>query len=107
MKYIQCDSVKCFEKATSPEEVRKMYKVKKKDGTLEDFDRQKIVSGVVKAGASPEDAQKVADAIEVWLSTVAKEDVVDSMEIRTKGLEVLKTVNPDVAAQFETFKKEE
>lgn len=87
--------------------MRIMFKVQKKDGTLEDFDKQKIVDGVVKAGASPEDGQKVADAIEAWLPTVAKEDVVDSMDIRSKGLEVLKEVNPDVAAQFESFKKSE
>ncbi len=84
-----------------------MYKVQKKDGSLEDFDKQKLVSGVVKSGASPEEAQKVADAVEAWLPTVAKENVVNSTDIRVKGLEVLKTVNPDVAAQFETFKKPE
>jgi transcriptional regulator NrdR family protein len=84
-----------------------MYKVQKKDGSLEDFDKQKIIGGVVKAGASVEDAQKVADAIEAWLPVAAKENVVNSMDIRVKGLEVLKSVNPDVAAQFETFKKPE
>ncbi len=84
-----------------------MYKVQKKDGTLEDFDKQKLVNGVVKSGASPEEAQKVADAVEAWLPTAAKDNVVNSMDIRTKGLEVLKTVNPDVAAQFESYKKPE
>lgn len=82
-----------------------MYKVQKKDGSLEDFDRQKIVGGVVKSGASLEDAEKVADAIVAWLPQAAKDNVVNSMDIRTKGLEVLKIVNPVVASQFESFKK--
>ena len=82
-----------------------MYKVQKKDGTLEDFDKQKIVNGVMKAGASQEDGQKIADAIEAWLPEAAKDNVVNSMDIRTKGLEVLKSVNPKVAAQFESYKK--
>lgn len=84
-----------------------MYKVQKKDGSLEDFDKQKLIDGVIRAGASTEDAQKVADAIEAWLPEAAKENVVNSMDIRTKGLEVLKSVNPDVAGQFEAFKKPE
>jgi transcriptional regulator NrdR family protein len=95
------------QKASGPKGVRQMYKVQKKDGALEDFDRQKIVSGVVNAGASPEDAQKVADAIEAWLPEVARDNVINSMDIRTKGLDVLKTINPEVAAQFESYKKSE
>lgn len=82
-----------------------MYKVSKKDGTEENFDRTKLVNGAVSAGASPDEAEKVADEIEAWLPTAAKDNVVNSMDIRTKGLEVLKTVNPDVAAKFESYSK--
>lgn len=82
-----------------------MYVVAKKDGSLEDFDRQKIIDGVIRAGASPEDAEKVADAIEAWLPEAAENNTVNSTDIRTKGLEVLSTVNPEIAAQFKSFKK--
>lgn len=82
-----------------------MYKVQKKDGSLEDFDRGKITGGVMKAGGSAEDAEKVAAEIEAWLPTVAVNGIVNSPDIRTKGLEALRTVNPTVAASFEAYKK--
>lgn len=83
-----------------------MFKVRKKDGSLEDFDRNKIVSGVMKAGGLAEDAEKVAAAIDAWLPTAVVEGVVNSSQIRTKGLKVLRIVNPTVAASFESYKKQ-
>lgn len=80
-----------------------MYKVQKKDGTLEDFDRSKIVNGLVKAGASTEEAEKVAAEIDTWLPTAAADGVVNSLDIRVKGLDVLKLVNPEVAAKYDGF----
>lgn len=82
-----------------------MYKVQKQDGTLEDFNRSKIVNGVLKAGATAEQAEKVASEIETWLPTVAVEGVVKSTDIRTKGLEVLSQVNPEVASKFQSYQK--
>lgn len=82
-----------------------MYKVQKKNGIQEDFDKNKIVSGVIKAGGSASDAERVAAEIETWLPSVAVNNVVNSMDIRTKGLEILKTVNPNVAASFESYRK--
>jgi transcriptional regulator NrdR family protein len=82
-----------------------MFKVQKKDGTTEDFDREKIISGALKAGATAEEAEKIATEIEAWMPGVAVENVIASSEIRTKGLEVLKEVNPDIATKFESFQK--
>lgn len=82
-----------------------MYKVQKKDGSLEDFDRTKIINGLIRAGAGAEEAEKVAIEIEEWLPTAAADNIVNSLDIRTKGLDVLKTINPDVAAGFEGFQK--
>lgn len=82
-----------------------MFKVTKKDGTQEDFDRSKLVNGVVAAGASQEEAEKVAAEVEAWMPTVAVDGAVVSSDIRTKGLEVLGQVNPDVAAKFGSFQK--
>ena len=83
-----------------------MFKVQKKDGSLEDFDRGKITGGVVKAGGSAEDAERVAAEVEAWLPTVAVNGIVKSTDIRTKGLEALRTTNPTVAASFEAYKKQ-
>lgn len=83
-----------------------MFQVRKKDGSVEDFDRNKIVNGVTRAGGTPEDAEKVASEIEAWLPTAAVEGVVSSSDIRVKGLEALRSVNPTVAASFEAYKKQ-
>lgn len=82
-----------------------MFQVKKKDGSLQPFDRSKIINGVIKAGGNPEDGEKVAVEIETWLPTAAVDGVVNSTDIRVKGLEALRTVNSPVAANFESFQK--
>lgn len=82
-----------------------MFKVQKKDGSLQDFDRSKITGGAMKAGASSEEAEKVAVEIESWLPTNAVNGVLSVLNLRTKVLEVLRGVNPTVAANFEAYKK--
>jgi transcriptional regulator NrdR family protein len=82
-----------------------MYQFMKKDGTLEDFDRNKIVAGAVKSGAAAEEAEKVAASIEAWLPTAAANNVVKSQDVRTKALEVLGTVNPAAVASFAVYQK--
>lgn len=82
-----------------------MYKVLKKDGSVQDFDWKKITSGVLSAGGSQEDADKVAEEVELWLSTVADEGVIISNDLHIKVLETLRSVNPDAAKRFEAYRK--
>jgi len=80
-------------------------KIQKKDGRLEDFDRNKIVNGVMKSGATPAQAEEVAKQIESWLPTAAVDGVVSSMVIRNKVLEMLRGLNPTAAASFGAYRK--
>lgn len=80
-------------------------KVKKKDGRLEDFDRNKVSGGVIKSGASPEEAKNIAAQIETWAQSAAVDGVIKSSDIRPKVLELLRSVNPKAAATFEAYKK--
>jgi len=82
-----------------------MFKVQKKDGSLQDFDRGKIINGVLRSGATAEEAEKVAAAIDVWLPTTAVEGTVKFFDLRSKVLEVLRTINPTAAASFEIYQK--
>lgn len=83
-----------------------MYKVLKKDGRVEDFDWKKLKFGVVNAGATDEEAEKVATQVEEWLNTVADGDgVVKSYNLHVKVIEALKEVNPTVGTAFEAFRK--
>jgi transcriptional regulator NrdR family protein len=82
-------------------------KVKKKDGQLEPFDRSKIVNGLVKSGASSEEAESIASQIETWAEGAAADGVVNSSDIKTKLLELLETTNPEAVASFKAYKKPE
>jgi len=82
-----------------------LVKVQKKDGRLEDFDRNKIINGVVKSGTTAEQAEEVARQVETWLPTAVVDGVINSIAIRTKVLEILRELNPQAAAAFGTYKK--
>lgn len=82
-----------------------MYKIKKQDDLIEDYDKNKIVNGVVKSGGSPEDAQKVLQEVENWLPSVAVDETVSSTDIKNKVLEILERVNPTAATNFLSYRK--
>lgn len=82
-----------------------MFKVQKKDGVQEDFDRNKIVHGVIKSGASLDEAEKVTAEIEKWLPLTAVDGVITTSDVRVKVLEILGTVNPTAASVFQNYKK--
>lgn len=82
-------------------------KVQKKDGRLEDFQRAKVVAGVMKSGADFDQAQEVGRQVEAWVGGAAVNGVITSEAIRQKVLEVLRAVNPTAAAAFEAYRKPE
>jgi transcriptional regulator NrdR family protein len=82
-----------------------MYQVQKKDGQLEAFDRNKVIRGAVAAGATAEEAERVAAGIEAWLPTAVVNGLIKSAELRVKGLELLRGINPTAAMSFEQYQK--
>lgn len=80
-------------------------KVEKKDGTQEDFDRNKVASGIVKSGGTSEVAENVASQVESWANTSAVSGVIRSGDIRAKVLELLRGAAPQVATSFEMYQK--
>jgi len=80
-------------------------KVEKKDGRLEDFDRNKISGSVVKSGVSPEEAESIAIQVETWVQGAALDGVVQASDIRTKVLELLQSIDPEATISFKTYKK--
>ena len=78
-------------------------KVEKKDGRLENFDRNKVSSGIVKSGASATEAESIANQIGTWVQSAAVGGVVKSSVIKTKVLELLRSVNPAWAVTFEAY----
>lgn len=83
-----------------------MYKVQKKDGKIEDFDRNKILAGIIASGGTMEDAQRVTVEVETWLPSMVVNGVIRSTDIRKKGLEVFRNVNPEAADRFDSYQKQ-
>ena len=79
--------------------------VEKKDGQVEPFDRAKILNGLVKSGATPEQAETITVQVENWAPTVALNNIVKTTDIRSKLLEFLRGTNPAAAAAFEAYQK--
>lgn len=79
--------------------------VKKRDGRLEDFDRSKIINGLLKAGADSKEAENIAGQIEGWSFSAAKDGIIVSGEIKTKTIELLQPMNPKAAAAFQAYQK--
>ena len=80
--------------------------IKKRDGSLEEFDREKIFRGAVAAGLAEEDATPLALAVEAWAGGVAEGTVASTLEVRNKVLELLREKDSEAAARFEEYKKE-
>ena len=80
-------------------------KVEKKGGMQEDFMQGKITGGLVKSGATQEQADGIATQIEAWAPTAAQNGIIKSSDIRTKVMELLQAVNPEAHNAFMAYQK--
>jgi len=67
-------------------------KVVKMDGSVEDFDKEKLVSSMIKAGTPEKVARKIADKIE---KKIADREEVTTRELRELALAELEKKNPE------------
>lgn len=80
-----------------------MVNVRKRDGRIEEFTKEKIASACQKAGASEENASKVADEVE---SRIRDKEEVSTREIGEMVVESLRKFDESVASSFESsFRK--
>jgi len=81
-------------------------KVKKKNGSVEDFNREKLMKSMRKAGMeSKERVEKIATAVTNFVKNQAEKGVVETSRIRGKVLEQMRTLNKGAAEKFEKFTK--
>jgi transcriptional regulator NrdR family protein len=79
-------------------------KIQKKDGSLENYDRTKLLLSIIRAQATPDQAEEVLSKIESWLIQ-SKEESVSTKEVHDKVVEVLKVLNPHAAQGYEIYRK--
>mgnify|MGYP001626489167 CR=1 FL=1 len=65
-----------------------MTKVKKADGSVEDFKTEKIITAITKAGGAQDLARQIAEEV---ANSFAQKDMVESKEIRNAVLARLKS----------------
>lgn len=80
-------------------------KVRKWDGRIEPFKREKIVISISEAGLKREEAEKIAIKTEEWARRNATEEVIESIELRAKTLFLLARVNPEIAKRYVEFRR--
>jgi len=79
-------------------------KIQKKDGTLENYDRAKLLLSMVRAQATPDQAETALSQVESWL-TQSKQESVSTKEVHDKVVEILKGINPHAAQGYEIYRK--
>jgi len=80
-------------------------KIQKKDGRLEEFDRNKLKQSILAAGANENEVESIITQVEAWAPSMAVNDAVHSQVIRAKVIELLKTANPTAAKTYEEYRK--
>jgi len=79
--------------------------IQKKDGRLEEFDRNKLKQSISAAGANENEAESITAQVEAWAPSMAINNAVHSQVIRAKVIELLKTANPAAAKTYEEYRK--
>jgi transcriptional regulator NrdR family protein len=77
-----------------------MVSVKKRAGTLQEFDKAKVRASLVKAGAREEHAAKVAESIAPRVR-----EGMQTAEIKRQAATELRGLDQAAAQRYETFKK--
>ncbi len=76
----------------------------KRDGSVEDYNEEKIARVLIATGLSKEDAQKLARAVTISVEE-AKELKINSLQVRNKIIEELKKINKNAASLFQWYEK--
>ena len=88
--------------------VRKLEKnviqITKRDGSVEEWSFDKLLSSVTKAGLPMDKGELLAKQIEEWLKNQSLK-IVSSTDIRDKVIEIMKVMEPMTASVYEAYRK--
>lgn len=81
------------------------FAILKKDGITEDWDSEKVRRSIVNSGGSVEEGDAITKLIEIWAHRFAENDVVKSIDIKAKVIELMKVVNSAFTTAYEEYQK--
>ena len=79
-------------------------KIQKKDGNLENYDRTKLLLSMIRAQATPDQAEQALSQVESWL-TSQQAEFITTGDLHNKVAEVLKSFAPHAAQGYEIYRK--
>lgn len=82
-----------------------MAQVRKKDNSLEDFNREKVYQSVLNAGLEEVEANKIASQIETWVHQ--SDQVIPTALIRKRVIGLMETVDQQAAERYKSYQKTE
>lgn len=83
----------------------KKVKIQKKDGRIENFNKQKLQKSIFSAGATDSQSQLVTQEVEEWLYNIALGEIIDTQTIRSKVVDSLEEKNPKAAKAYQSYQK--
>lgn len=81
-----------------------MISVRKKDGGMEEWSNDKLVTSIGKSGVDIKTAEEIANRVASW-SNKSSQDTISSTEIRDKVISELKTVDEVASEAYRLYKK--
>ena len=86
-------------------EIVEEIKIRKRDGSLESWNYDKILISITKVDVPLEAAEKATTDIEGWAKENAKDGVISSTQIRDKVIKTLTELDPIAADHYIAYKK--
>jgi 2-phosphoglycerate kinase len=82
-----------------------MFQVRKKDGSLEDFNPEKVYNSFIAAGLAPADAEDIAKQILLWAEQ--SDEMITTAEIRKRAIGLMETKDIEAAERYKSYQKPE
>lgn len=80
-------------------------KVRKRDGTVEDWSFDKALNSIAKSGFPVDKAENVTVILEAWMRNHTNKGTIDSVDIRDKIIALLTAQDPLAASAYQDYKK--
>lgn len=80
-------------------------KVVKRDGKAEEWNSDKLIASITKAGVPVEAAQNIASQLADWAKSSGSDGTISSNMIRDKVIELMTTEYPAEADNYKAYKK--
>lgn len=77
----------------------------KRDGNVENWSDDKIVTSIGKTGVSIKDAENISSNVKKRILNNSKDSKISSTKIRKKVIEELQNFNPTAADSYGSYKK--